>query len=174
MVTIQDSLRSAKGRELVTQIAKAFGTDPTQTQAAVASLADELSVRIQRAMLSRGGVADVVSLVTSPGSTSACGSNGSHIAYRLGRRRSNPRCPDRQQTPESRNSRANGVSDWLGHRYGPKNAAGRRQLAYRRVAAPVWPGNRKSSEQHSRICRRRRKPAAYAGGHFPTSWMEKR
>ncbi|RUO97973.1 DUF937 domain-containing protein [Hyphomicrobium sp.] len=71
MVTIQDSLRSAKGRELVTQIAKAFGTDATQTQAAVASLADELSVRIQRAMLSRGGVADVVSLVTSPGAQQA-------------------------------------------------------------------------------------------------------
>jgi uncharacterized protein YidB (DUF937 family) len=71
MVTIQESLRGAKGRELVTQIAQAFGTDEAQTQAALASLADELSARIQRSMLSRGGVADVVSLVTAAGAQQA-------------------------------------------------------------------------------------------------------
>jgi Bacterial protein of unknown function (DUF937) len=65
-VTIEDSLRSARGQELVAKVAAAFGIDEQKADAAVKSLSDELNVRIQRAMLSRGGVADIVSLVTAP------------------------------------------------------------------------------------------------------------
>ncbi len=66
-MTIEDSLRSAKGQELVANVADAFGIDEQKSDATVKSLTDALNVRIQRAMLSRGGVADVVSLVTAPG-----------------------------------------------------------------------------------------------------------
>jgi hypothetical protein len=71
VVTIEQSLHSAQGQELIGNLARAFGIDPQQTDAAVRYLADELNVRLQRAMLSRGGVADVVSLVTAPGAQSA-------------------------------------------------------------------------------------------------------
>ncbi len=66
-MTIEDSLRSAKGQELVARVADAFGIDEQKSSAALRSLSDALNARIQRAMLSRGGVADVVSLVTAPG-----------------------------------------------------------------------------------------------------------
>ncbi len=66
-MTIDDSLRSVAGHELIARVADAFGIDEKSAQSAVFSLADELEVRIQRAMLSRGGVADVLSLVTAPG-----------------------------------------------------------------------------------------------------------
>ncbi|MBS0235582.1 MAG: DUF937 domain-containing protein [Proteobacteria bacterium] len=66
-MTIEDSLRSAKGQELIARVADAFGIDEQKSGAAVRSLTDALNARIQRAMLSRGGVADVVSLVTAPG-----------------------------------------------------------------------------------------------------------
>lgn len=66
-MSIQDSLSSAKGQELVAKVASAFGIDEQKAGAAVQLLTDELNVRIQRAMLSRGGVADIVSLVTAPG-----------------------------------------------------------------------------------------------------------
>ncbi len=70
-MTIEESLRGAKGQELVADLARAFGIDEQKAGGAVGSLTDELNVRIQRAMLSRGGVADVVSLVTAPGAQSA-------------------------------------------------------------------------------------------------------
>ncbi len=70
-MTIENSLASAKGRELVAKVAGAFGIDEQKADAAVRSLTDELNVRIQRAMLSRGGVANVVSLVTAPGAQRA-------------------------------------------------------------------------------------------------------
>jgi hypothetical protein len=66
-VTIEDTLQGPAGRELAAKLASAFSVDEQKTDAAVRSLAGELSVRIQRAMLSRGGVADVVGLVTAPG-----------------------------------------------------------------------------------------------------------
>ena len=66
-MTIEDSLRSAKGQELIAKVAAAFGIDEQKAGAAVRDLTDELNARIQRAMLSRGGVADVVSLITAPG-----------------------------------------------------------------------------------------------------------
>ncbi len=65
-MTIEESLRSAKGQELIGKVAEAFDVDEQKAGAAVQSLTDELKVRIQRSMLSRGGVADVVSLVTAP------------------------------------------------------------------------------------------------------------
>ncbi len=68
-MTIDDSFRSASGQELIGKIADAYGIDEQSAQRAVQSLADELQARIQRSMLSRGGVADVVSLVTAPGAT---------------------------------------------------------------------------------------------------------
>ncbi|MFT3731307.1 MAG: DUF937 domain-containing protein [Hyphomicrobium sp.] len=70
-MTIEDSLRSPEGQALVAKIATAFGIDEQKANAAVRSLGDALNVRIQRAMLSRGGVADVVSLVTAPGAQRA-------------------------------------------------------------------------------------------------------
>ena len=66
-MTIEESLRSAKGQELVGKVAEAFNVDEQKAAAAVQSLTDELKFRIERSMLSRGGVADVVSLVTAPG-----------------------------------------------------------------------------------------------------------
>ena len=68
-MTIDDSFQSASGQELIGKIADAYGIDEQSEQRAVHSLADELQARIQRSMLSRGGVADVVSLVTAPGTT---------------------------------------------------------------------------------------------------------
>lgn len=65
-MTIENSLRSAEGQQLISNVASAFGIDEQKAAEAVQLLTDELSARIQRAMLSRGGVADVVSLVTAP------------------------------------------------------------------------------------------------------------
>ena len=65
-MTIEESLRSAKGQELVGKVAEAFNVDEQKAAAAVQSLTDELKFRIERSMLSRGGVADMVSLVTAP------------------------------------------------------------------------------------------------------------
>jgi hypothetical protein len=70
-VTIEDTLRSAQGQELVAKVAAAFGIDEQKADAAVQSLGNALNLRIQRAMLSRGGVADIVSLVTAPGAQTA-------------------------------------------------------------------------------------------------------
>lgn len=65
-MTIENSLRSTEGQQLISNIASAFGIDRQKADEAVQLLTDELSARVQRAMLSRGGVADVVSLVTAP------------------------------------------------------------------------------------------------------------
>lgn len=70
-MTIEDSLRSAKGQQLVAKVAAAFGIDEQKADAAIQSLGNELNLRIQRAMLSRGGVADIASLVTAPGAQAA-------------------------------------------------------------------------------------------------------
>lgn len=65
-MTIENSLQSAEGQQLIFSVASAFGIDRQKANQAVRLITDELSARIQRAMLSRGGVADVVSLVTAP------------------------------------------------------------------------------------------------------------
>jgi hypothetical protein len=65
-VTIDASLKSSEGRQLISKVAQAFNIDDHKATAAVRTLADELNARMQRNMLSRGGVADVASLVTDP------------------------------------------------------------------------------------------------------------
>ncbi|SFV32996.1 DUF937 domain-containing protein [Hyphomicrobium facile] len=70
-MTIDESLRSAAGQELIGRVADAFAIDEQSARSAVYALGDELAARIQRTMLSRGGVADVVSLVTAPGASRA-------------------------------------------------------------------------------------------------------
>lgn len=47
-------------------LAKAFGLDPAVAQPAIAGLADALSTRMTRNMLSRGGIADIVDLISNP------------------------------------------------------------------------------------------------------------
>lgn len=68
-MTIDTSLRSSEGETLLSKVAQTYGLDDHKASAALRSLADEVKVRIQRAMLSRGGVADVTSLVTKSEST---------------------------------------------------------------------------------------------------------
>jgi hypothetical protein len=70
-VTIEESFRSAAGQDLIGRVADAFSIDEQSARRAVHALSDELAARIQRVMLSRGGVADVVSLVTAPGASRA-------------------------------------------------------------------------------------------------------
>ncbi|CAA2141536.1 DUF937 domain-containing protein [Hyphomicrobium sp. ghe19] len=70
-MTIEDSFRSAAGQELIGRVADTFSVDEQSARSAVHALSEELAARIQRAMLSRGGVADVVSLVTAPGASRA-------------------------------------------------------------------------------------------------------
>jgi len=65
-MTIEGSLQSPKGNALIAQVAHAFNINDDKANAAVRMLADELNARIQRTMLSRGGVADVAKLVTNP------------------------------------------------------------------------------------------------------------
>lgn len=65
-VTIDGSLQSPQGHALISKVAQAFNIDDDKAGAAVRMLADEVDARIQRSMLSRGGVADVTRLVTDP------------------------------------------------------------------------------------------------------------
>lgn len=50
----------------IDQLARSFHLDPEQAGAAVNAMTDEIKYRIERHMLSRGGVADVVSLLAAP------------------------------------------------------------------------------------------------------------
>jgi hypothetical protein len=70
-VTIETSLRSPEGQQLIDKIAGAFGVDDQKAGTAVQALTNEIQARIQRSMLSRGGVADVLSLVTDPAASHA-------------------------------------------------------------------------------------------------------
>lgn len=70
-MTIEASLRSPEGQQIINQVARAFNIDDDKANAAVSSLTDAVSARIQRSMLSRGGVADVAALVTNPAAASA-------------------------------------------------------------------------------------------------------
>ena len=65
------SLKSAAGHQLIANLASAFGIDEQNADTAVEALDRELRARIERNMLSRGGVADVLSLVTQPAAASA-------------------------------------------------------------------------------------------------------
>jgi hypothetical protein len=70
-VGFKTSLKSAEGHQLIANLASAFGIDEQNADTAVEALDRELRARIERNMLSRGGVADVLSLVTQPAAASA-------------------------------------------------------------------------------------------------------
>ena len=65
-MTIAASLESPEGQRLIDNVARTFNVDDDKAGRAVHALTDELQARIQRSMLSRGGVADVAALVTNP------------------------------------------------------------------------------------------------------------
>lgn len=54
-------------RTAVANLAKAFGTDPDQTKTAATSIAAALGTSMQKAALSRGGLADLVEIIGAPG-----------------------------------------------------------------------------------------------------------
>ena len=68
-MTIAGSMKSAEGRRLIAKLSSAFDIDDRNANTAVEALERELRARIERTMLSRGGVADVLSLVTKPTAT---------------------------------------------------------------------------------------------------------
>lgn len=89
-MTIAASLGSPEGRQLIGKVAEAFNIDDDKAGQAVQTLTDELQARVQRSMLSRGGVADVAALVTNPSAADALSNpaalaspeaeeNGNHI-----------------------------------------------------------------------------------------------
>lgn len=59
-------LQSPQGKAAIENIATAFGLEPLRASAAVSSLADALTRRVERNTLSRGGVADIVELLGEP------------------------------------------------------------------------------------------------------------
>ena len=66
-VSIERILQSAQGKAAIDNLSAAFGLPASDTSSAVASLGDALALRIERNMLSRGGVADVVGLLGGQG-----------------------------------------------------------------------------------------------------------
>jgi hypothetical protein len=79
-VTIEDSLKSAEGRRLIAKLSSAFDINDRNANTAVEALERELRARIERTMLSRGGVADVLSLVTKPTATRVLSSEPGNLA----------------------------------------------------------------------------------------------
>jgi len=65
LVTQQKQSQQNFKSALSDDIARTFGIEPGQASKAVAEIQDAISYRVQRAMLSRGGVADVVSAMTA-------------------------------------------------------------------------------------------------------------
>jgi hypothetical protein len=65
-VTIDATLKGSEGRQLISRLAASFGVDEKNASKATDELARALTARVERSMLSRGGVADVLSLVTNP------------------------------------------------------------------------------------------------------------
>lgn len=60
---IKDALAGSSARPAVAELAKAFGLAPETTRGAVAHVVDELTRRLERHTLSRGGLADLVRAV---------------------------------------------------------------------------------------------------------------
>ena len=79
-MTIEDSLKSAEGRRLIAKLSSAFDINDRNANTAVEALERELRARIERTMLSRGGVADVLSLVTKPTATRVLSSEPGNLA----------------------------------------------------------------------------------------------
>lgn len=71
MTTQRDQGGNRTAASLSDQLAAAFGLTADQSSAVIGALQQALSYRIQRTMLSRGGVADVTSLLTSRHGTGA-------------------------------------------------------------------------------------------------------
>ena len=89
-MTIASILQTAEGKAALKSLSAAFGIDAEKTGPAVNSLAEALSSRIQRNMISRGGVADIAGLLadreagralTSPQALTSPGveATGNHI-----------------------------------------------------------------------------------------------
>ncbi|MCC0006972.1 MAG: DUF937 domain-containing protein [Hyphomicrobiaceae bacterium] len=60
---IKDKLAGSPDSAAVVELSRVFGTDPAATQAAFALVLDEISRRMERLTLSRGGLADLVRAV---------------------------------------------------------------------------------------------------------------
>ncbi len=85
MATQQKQSQNNFESALSDEIARAFGIESNQASKAVADIEDAIRYRVQRAMLSRGGVADVVSAMTagldSPKASSSAPAAESSIAH---------------------------------------------------------------------------------------------
>lgn len=65
-MTIAALLQSSEAQAALQSLTSAFGLDAAQAKPAITTMAQELAHRIQRNMISRGGVADVAGLLTDP------------------------------------------------------------------------------------------------------------
>ena len=63
---IEDILKGAQGGAAFDNLAASFGVNPAQSTAAISTMLEALSARIERNTLSRGGLADVVALLGTP------------------------------------------------------------------------------------------------------------
>lgn len=63
---IENVLQSAQGGSAFANVASSFGVSPSQATVAISTMLDELSRRVERNTLSRGGVADMVALLDRP------------------------------------------------------------------------------------------------------------
>ena len=66
LLKIENVLQSAQGGSAFANLASSFGINPSQTSIAVSTMLEELSRRVERNTLSRGGVADMVALLDRP------------------------------------------------------------------------------------------------------------
>lgn len=64
---IADILGSAQGGQAMANLATAFGVDPAVAEKAVGAVLPRISDRIERNTLSRGGIADLISMLGKPG-----------------------------------------------------------------------------------------------------------
>lgn len=64
---ITDILGSAQNGQAITNLAKAFGIEPEIAEKAVGAVLPRLTDRIERNTLSRGGIADLISMLGKPG-----------------------------------------------------------------------------------------------------------
>lgn len=64
---ITDILASAQGGQVAANLAKTFGIDPATAEKAVGAVLPQLSSRIERNTLSRGGIADLIAMLGKPG-----------------------------------------------------------------------------------------------------------
>ncbi len=65
-MNVQNAVQGAQGGAAIANLATAFGVSPDKTAAAVDAMVAELTYRIERKTMSRGGIADVVSLLGKP------------------------------------------------------------------------------------------------------------